>query len=77
MPPSTTILLSFTRPPTVTEFGPLDNPRLCVMAVEGDSQSVHYKWQVLFNTVSHANYSESVLVNKRKCVEGLYTFKKF
>ena len=31
------------------------------MAVEGDSQSIHYKWQVLFNTVSHGNYSESVL----------------
>ena len=38
----------------MTEFGPLANRRLCVMA---DSSSVKYKWQVLFKTVSDGDYS--------------------
>ena len=38
----------------MTEFGPLANPRLCVMA---DSGAVKYKWQVLFKTISDGEYS--------------------
>ena len=38
----------------MTDFGPLANPCLCIMA-EGDS--VQYKWQVLFKTVACGEYS--------------------
>ena len=38
----------------MTEFGPLANPRLCVM-VEGGL--IQYKWQVLFNTIASGDYS--------------------
>lgn len=38
----------------MTEFGPLANPRLCVMAEGG---SIQYKWQVLFKTITSGDYS--------------------
>ena len=47
-------ILYYYRPLKMTEFGPLANPRLCIMA---DSGSVKYKWQVLFRTVSDGKYS--------------------
>ncbi len=42
------------RPNTITEFGPLANPRLCVFAYEG---SLQYKCQVLFTTIASGEYS--------------------
>ena len=38
----------------MTEFGPLVNPRLCVLA-EGDF--IRYKWQVFFKTITSGDYS--------------------
>lgn len=38
----------------MTEFGPLANSRLCVMA-EGDL--IQYKWQVVFKTITSGDYS--------------------
>ena len=50
------------RPLKMTEFGPLANRRLCVMA---DSSSVKYKWQVLFKTVSDGDYTTQI---KLECI---------
>ena len=38
----------------MTDFGPLSNPRLCIMS-EGDT--IQYKWQVFFKTVVSGEYS--------------------
>ena len=42
----------------MTEFGPLANPRLCVFAEGG---AVHYKWQVLFKTVTSGEFSDMIV----------------
>ena len=47
----------------MTEFGPLGNPRLCVVA---EGSSVQYKWQVLFQTVSSGVY----------CLEAVKSYLK-
>lgn len=56
--PPLTLISSNYRPLTMTEFGPIANPRLCVFA---EGNSIQYKWQVLFQAVSCGVYCQSAI----------------